>query len=80
LSAASVLCTILDFVSFGKDFETVANALQQGLDPNQQGNQGFRLHCCLRLGSLGRSFLDEVGQTLLNWASAFGSLEIVQVI
>lgn len=30
------------------------------------------------LGTFDVNFMDDVGQTLLNWASAFGTLEMVQ--
>lgn len=34
--------------------------------------------CFILLGGFEVNFMDDVGQTLLNWASAFGTLEMVR--
>ena len=37
----------------------------------------FTLNAIITLGGFEVNFMDDVGQTLLNWASAFGTLEMV---
>lgn len=37
----------------------------------------FTLIAIILLGGFEVNFMDDVGQTLLNWASAFGTLEMV---
>lgn len=42
-------------------------------------NLHFRHICEHVLGGFEVNFMDDVGQTLLNWASAFGTLEMVML-
>ena len=38
----------------------------------------FFTRCIFRCGGFDVNFMDDVGQTILNWASAFGTNEMVR--